>query len=87
VWIIAGYITVDEDEAWRPQAHAPETGITLHEVDVTAYEVARAVYGERFTDELASWQMTLTTAWLTHLERLGEAGKTVDAVEHWSAAS
>jgi hypothetical protein len=42
VWIIAGYITVDEDEAWRPQAHAPETGITLHEVDVTAYEVARA---------------------------------------------
>jgi quinol monooxygenase YgiN len=89
MWIIAGYITVDEDvrdgyveahrdlvarartapgcldvaitadpvdprrvnnfelwdswdavEAWRLQAHAPETGITVHDVDVTAYEVA-----------------------------------------------
>ena len=27
----------------------------------TAYEVARAVYGEQFTEELASWQMTMTT--------------------------
>jgi quinol monooxygenase YgiN len=89
MWIIAGYITVDEDErdryvqahrdlvvrarkapgcldvaitadpvdprrvdnfelwdswdsveAWRPQAHAPETGVTVNDVDVTAYEVA-----------------------------------------------
>ena len=59
----------------------------LADGEKTAYEVARAIYGERFTDELASWQMTLTTAWLTHLERLGEVSKTVDAVEHWSAAS
>ena len=59
----------------------------LADGEKTAYEVARAVHAERFTDELASWQMTMTTAWLTHLERLGEVSKTVDAVEHWSAAS
>jgi quinol monooxygenase YgiN len=89
MWIIAGYITVDEDrrdayveahrdlvtrarqapgcldvaitadpverrrinnfelwdswdavEAWRPRAHAPDTGIVVHDVEVTAYEVA-----------------------------------------------
>ena len=34
------------------------------------------VFGERFTEEMASWQMTMTTAWLTHLEALGEAGRT-----------
>jgi len=53
----------------------------------TAYEVARAVYGEQFTEEMASWQMTMTTAWLTHLERSGEVDKTADAVEHWRLAS
>jgi quinol monooxygenase YgiN len=30
----------DAVEAWRPQAHAPDAGITVHDVDVTAYEVA-----------------------------------------------
>jgi glyoxylase-like metal-dependent hydrolase (beta-lactamase superfamily II) len=53
----------------------------------TAYEIARIVYGEQFTEELASWQMTMTTAWLTHLERLEEAGKTADDVEHWHLAA
>ena len=49
--------------------------------------MARAVYGEQFTEEMASWQMTMTTAWLTHLERSGEVDKTADAVEHWRLAS
>ena len=30
----------------------------------SAYEVARAVYGEQFTEEMGSWLMTLTRAWL-----------------------
>ena len=30
----------DAIEAWRARAAAPETGITIHEVDVTAFEVA-----------------------------------------------
>jgi len=42
----------------------------------TAYAVARAVYGEQFTEELASWQMTMTTAWLQRLEALGELERT-----------
>jgi hypothetical protein len=31
--------------------------------------------------------MTMTTAWLTHLERLGEVDKTAGDVEHWHIAS
>jgi glyoxylase-like metal-dependent hydrolase (beta-lactamase superfamily II) len=57
----------------------------------TAYEIARIVYGEQFTEELASWQMTMTTAWLTHLDRLGEVVKTPsegeDPAERWRLAS
>jgi quinol monooxygenase YgiN len=30
----------DAIEAWRARACAPETGITIHQADVTAYEVA-----------------------------------------------
>ena len=30
----------DAIEAWRAQANAPDTGIVIHDVDVTAYEVA-----------------------------------------------
>lgn len=54
----------------------------------TAYEVARAVYGEHFTEELAGWQMTMTTAWLTHAEALGEAERNPpegeDPAERWA---
>jgi glyoxylase-like metal-dependent hydrolase (beta-lactamase superfamily II) len=57
----------------------------------TAYEVARAVWGEQFSEEMASWQMTLTRAWLTHLHALGELAKTPsegeDPAERWSLAS
>jgi glyoxylase-like metal-dependent hydrolase (beta-lactamase superfamily II) len=38
----------------------------------TPYEVARAVYGERFTDASGPWLLTKTLCWLTHLgEPLG----------------
>ena len=56
----------DRDATSTPSARRWPTG------EKTAYEVARAVYGEQFTEEMASWQMTMTTAWLTHLERSGE---------------
>ncbi len=53
----------------------------------TAYEVARAVYGEQFSQEMAGWQMTMTTAWLIHLAALGELARTPaegeDPAEHW----
>jgi quinol monooxygenase YgiN len=29
-------------EAWRAQAHAPDTGIEMRDVEVEAYEIARA---------------------------------------------
>jgi glyoxylase-like metal-dependent hydrolase (beta-lactamase superfamily II) len=57
----------------------------------TAFEVAQAVYGERFTEEMASWLMTKTRAWLVHLQRLEEIVNTPaegqDPAEHWQLAS
>ena len=50
----------------------------------TAYEVARAVYGERFTDASAGWLMTKAIAWLTHLAALGQAARADERpVERW----
>jgi len=51
----------------------------------TAYDVARTVYAERWSDALAPWLMTQTLAWLIHLEALGEAGRTAgESTETWS---
>jgi glyoxylase-like metal-dependent hydrolase (beta-lactamase superfamily II) len=53
----------------------------------TAYEIAQAVYGERFGDATANWLMTKTLAWLAHLERRGEAQRAGEAPERWSVAA
>jgi glyoxylase-like metal-dependent hydrolase (beta-lactamase superfamily II) len=51
----------------------------------TAYDVARAVYGERFGPDSASWLLSETIAWLTHLHAVGEAApeRGDDDVERW----
>ncbi|MBE2318468.1 MBL fold metallo-hydrolase [Solirubrobacter sp. CPCC 204708] len=54
----------------------------------SAYEVARTVYGEAFNELMASWLMTMTRAWLVHLQRLGEVlNDGADPVQHWELAS
>lgn len=53
----------------------------------TAYEVAQAVYGDRFTDITVSWLVSKTLCWLTHLERRGLAKRSGDSPERWSAAA
>jgi glyoxylase-like metal-dependent hydrolase (beta-lactamase superfamily II) len=50
---------------------------------VTAYEIARAVYGAAFTEEMAGWLLTKTLAWLTHLHALGEAAADEESPERW----
>jgi glyoxylase-like metal-dependent hydrolase (beta-lactamase superfamily II) len=50
----------------------------------TAYEIAQAVYGERFGDATATWLMTKTLAWLGHLEQRGLAHRAGEAPECWS---
>jgi glyoxylase-like metal-dependent hydrolase (beta-lactamase superfamily II) len=53
----------------------------------TAYDVARDVYGERFTQASASWLMTMTLAWLVHLEAGGEVRRTDGSpIETWAPA-
>jgi glyoxylase-like metal-dependent hydrolase (beta-lactamase superfamily II) len=53
----------------------------------TAYELARAVYADRFNEEMASWLITMTRAWLVHLQALGEADHDDQPVEHWALGS
>jgi glyoxylase-like metal-dependent hydrolase (beta-lactamase superfamily II) len=59
----------------------------LRDGALTAYEVAHTIYGEAYTDDMASWLMTLTRAWLVHLQQLGEVDHDTDAVEHWRLVS
>jgi glyoxylase-like metal-dependent hydrolase (beta-lactamase superfamily II) len=50
----------------------------------TAYELAQAVYGDRFTDVTVNWLMSKTLCYLTHLERRGLARRQGDSPERWS---
>lgn len=70
------------------EAKLQATRAALADGPRSAYEVARAVYGETFNADMASWLITLTRAWLVHLARLGEIlNDGGDPVEHWRLAS
>jgi glyoxylase-like metal-dependent hydrolase (beta-lactamase superfamily II) len=53
----------------------------------TPYEVAQTVYGELFTDDTASWLLTKSLCWLTHLERQEEAVRRDGTPERWERAA
>ena len=53
----------------------------------TAYEVARLVYGERFTELTANWLLSKTLAWLTHLEARALVQRVGEGPEHWAVAA
>ena len=50
----------------------------------TAYEIARAVYGDAYQAEMGSWLLTKTLAWLTHLRALGQLSNSGGSPERWS---
>jgi hypothetical protein len=53
---------------------------------LSAFEVARAIYGAQFTEEMGSWLMSLTRAWLVHLQARGEITHDEgDPVQRWSS--
>jgi glyoxylase-like metal-dependent hydrolase (beta-lactamase superfamily II) len=45
---------------------------------LTDEELAHAVYGTEYTEELGRWLLTKARAWLTHLQALGEASQSGD---------
>jgi glyoxylase-like metal-dependent hydrolase (beta-lactamase superfamily II) len=54
----------------------------------SAYEIARAVYGDAFNDAMAAWLLGMTRAWLVRLQRLGEIRNDGgEPVERWTLAS
>jgi glyoxylase-like metal-dependent hydrolase (beta-lactamase superfamily II) len=56
----------------------------LRDGPLTAHEVARAVYGDAYTVEMASWLLTKTRAWLIHLQALGQASADDESPERWT---
>jgi glyoxylase-like metal-dependent hydrolase (beta-lactamase superfamily II) len=53
----------------------------------TAYEIAREIYAEAYDETMASWLLTLTLAWLEHLETIGEITRAPgEPAERWSLA-
>jgi glyoxylase-like metal-dependent hydrolase (beta-lactamase superfamily II) len=51
----------------------------------TAWELAPRLYGELFVPATATWLLSKTLAWLTRLERLGEAAREpAGAAERWA---
>ena len=66
---VAGHIAANRELVSRQLA---DVRAALEGGARTAYEVARAVYGEAFAEK-PSWLMTMTLCWLDHLNALGEA--------------
>ncbi len=50
----------------------------------TPYEIAQAVYGERFTEATVQWLLSKTLSYLNHLERRGLARRQGGSPERWS---
>ena len=50
----------------------------------TQYEIAQAVYGERFTEATVQWLLSKTLSYLNHLERRGLARRQGGSPERWS---
>jgi glyoxylase-like metal-dependent hydrolase (beta-lactamase superfamily II) len=53
----------------------------------TVYEIAQKVYGDAFSDMTASWLLSKTRCYLTHLENLSEITSRGLTPERWSASS
>jgi len=51
---------------------------------MTAFDLARRVYAEGFTELTGRWLFSKTLCWLTHLERKGEAQRVVGEPERWA---
>jgi len=68
-------------------ARLEAVGAALAGGSETAFDVARAVYGELFTEGSAPWLLDKTLCWLTHLERGGLADREGGTPERWASAA
>jgi glyoxylase-like metal-dependent hydrolase (beta-lactamase superfamily II) len=78
---VPGHITANRElVAQRLEA----VSAALADGPQTAFEIAQKVYGDAFSEASATWLLTKTRCWLTHLERRGEATRDAQTPEHWS---
>jgi glyoxylase-like metal-dependent hydrolase (beta-lactamase superfamily II) len=78
---VSGHITANRELV----AHRLDAVRTaLADGPQTAYDIAQTVYGDAFSEVSATWLLTKTRCWLTHLERLGHATRDSQPPEHWS---
>ena len=60
----------------------------LSDGPMTAWDLAGRLHGELFGPPTASWLLQMTLAWLTHLERRGEAAREeAGAADSWARAA
>jgi glyoxylase-like metal-dependent hydrolase (beta-lactamase superfamily II) len=85
---VAGHVTANRELVAERLAAVRGA---LADGPLTAYALAGRVYGEAFSERTATWLLTKTLCWLTHLERAGEAARLEPASpgepEAWVLAS
>jgi glyoxylase-like metal-dependent hydrolase (beta-lactamase superfamily II) len=54
---------------------------------LTAHELARAIYGERYVDDMHGLLLAKSFAWIAYLSRRGEIASDGGSPERWAAAS
>jgi glyoxylase-like metal-dependent hydrolase (beta-lactamase superfamily II) len=60
--------------------------LLLSQEPATAWDLAARLYGGLFEPATATWLLSKTIAWLTHLERLGEVARSDGPSVVWSTA-
>jgi glyoxylase-like metal-dependent hydrolase (beta-lactamase superfamily II) len=78
---VPGHITANRELVAR---RLDATRQALADGPQTPYEIATRIYGDAFSEVTATWLLTKTRCWLTHLERLGEATRDAQTPERWS---
>jgi glyoxylase-like metal-dependent hydrolase (beta-lactamase superfamily II) len=78
---VPGHITANRELVAR---RLDATRQALADGPQTPYEIATRIYGDAFSEVTATWLLTKTRCWLTHLERLGEATPDAQTPERWS---
>jgi glyoxylase-like metal-dependent hydrolase (beta-lactamase superfamily II) len=81
---VPGHITANRELVAR---RLDATRQALAQGPQTAYEIATRIYGDAFSEVTATWLLTKTRCWLTHLERLGQATRDGQTPERWSRVS
>jgi glyoxylase-like metal-dependent hydrolase (beta-lactamase superfamily II) len=67
------------------EEHLERVAAAIAEGPVTAFDLARNVYGDSLSEQNAHWLLSQVLGYLTHLESCGRARRLAGEPERWSA--